>query len=201
MGPAVIVPETENNQSSPVVISEPTETSIVNEVPEARGRKQPEYRTEYADIACRLKAADFTDQDVAYTIGVSLNTIQGWKRRYESFKRACDEGKREQKKRIVARAMKQALGYNYVEKNVKHYYNADGSLIKTEESEFHKENPGNERLLVFLLTNIDRQLGDEDWKAVSKIEVDESRSVKITVDGKSAREQIARLAGELAQNE
>lgn len=197
MGPMVVIPETVNTPAT-AITSDQTEIVVENDIPSAHGRHIPDYRTEYADIACRLKAADFTDQDIAYALGVSLNTINNWKKTYESFKRACDDGKREQKKRIVARAMKQALGYTFVEKNIKRTYDAGGKEIKHEESEFHKENPGNERLLVFLLTNIDRQLGDDDWKAVSKLEVDESKNVKIVVDSKSAREQIERLAGELS---
>ena len=192
MGPAVAIDITQPT------VSEDTEVLVDNDIPEPHGRHQVEYRPEYADIACRLKAAGFSDQDVAYTIGVSASTIAAWKRKHEGFKSACEDGKREQKKRIVARAMKQALGYNYTEKNIKRTYDKEGNVIRREESEFQKENPGNERLLVFLLTNIDRQLGDEEWKSVNKVEVDESRSVKITVDGKSAKEQIKRLAGELS---
>jgi hypothetical protein len=200
MGPTVMIPETENIQSDPDVISETTVT-VDNDVPDPKGRKQPEYKLEYADIACRLRAADFTEQDVAYALGVSNGTIQSWKRKHESFKRALDDGRREQKKRIVARAMKAALGYNYTERNVKRSYDRNGSLIRTDESEFHKEQPGNERLLVFLLTNIDRQLGDKEWQSVNKVEVDESKHVKIVVSGKDAKEQIERLAGELGNDD
>lgn len=197
MGPNVVIPETANTQGAPVV-SEEFQVEIDNDVPEARGRKLAEYRTDYADIACRLTAAGFNEQDVAYTLGVSLNSIKYWKHKFASFKAACEDGRREQKKRIVARAMKTALGYTYTEKNIKRTFDKEGNVIRREESEFQKENPGNERLLVFLLCNIDRQLDDKEWTSVSKVEVDESRSVKIVVDGKSAREQIARLAGELA---
>lgn len=203
MGPTVVFPDTvrtpvSTDASEPNTQCDVTEVVIENDVPEAHGRRTPDYKTEYADIACRLKAADFTDQDVAYTLGVSLGTIASWKRKYESFKRACEEGRREQKKRIVARAMKQALGYRYKEKNIKRSFDKDGNVTRREESVFEKENPGNERLLVFLLTNLDRQLGDDEWKSVNKVEVDESQHVKIVVDGKSAKEQIARLAGELS---
>lgn len=202
MGPAVVIPETESTQINPAnpPVSEEIEVTIDNDVPETKFRHQPEYRTEYADIACRLKAADFTDQDVAYALGVSLSTIASWKYKYESFKRACEDGRREQKKRIVARAMKMALGYRYTEKNVKHSYDKDGNLTRTEESEFHKENTGNERLLVFMLINMDRQLKDNEWQASNKIEVTESKSVSINIDGKSAKEQIKRLSGDLLTN-
>lgn len=203
MGPTVVFPDTvktpvSTDASDAQTQSEISTVVIENDVPEAHGRHTPDYKTEYADIACRLKAADFTDQDVAYALGVSLGTIASWKRRYDSFKRACEEGRREQKKRIVARAMKQALGYRFKETNTKLSYDKDGNVTRREESTFEKENPGNERLLVFLLTNIDRQLGDDEWKSVSKVEVDESQHVKIVVDGKAAQEQIQRLAGELS---
>lgn len=206
MGPTVVFPDTEKAPINPepsVPENEEITTEVIvdNDIPEARGRKAPDYRTEYADIACRLKAADFTDQDVAYALGVSLSTVTSWKRKYPSFKRACEDGRREQKKRIVARAMKQALGYSYKERNVKVSYDKAGNVTRREESTFEKENPGNERLLVFLLTNIDRQLGDDEWKSVNKVEVDESKSVKIVVDGKSAVDQIKKLAGELSNEQ
>lgn len=176
-----------------------TEVVVENDVPSPKGRVT-EFRTEYCDIACRLKAAYFNDQDVAYTLGCSLTTLEKWKRNYSSFKAAIEDGRREQKKRLVARAMKQACGYTYIEKNVKHIMDSDGSVLKTEESEFHKENAGDSRLLVFLLCNLDRQLGDKEWQATNKIEVEESKSVTINIDGHAAREQIKKLSGDLLTN-
>lgn len=189
------VPDIVNVGATPTGLSEIT---IQNDVPEPKGRKC-EYKKEYADIACRLKAAYFTDEDVAYALGCSISTLNSWKKQSASFKSAIDDGRREAKKRLVARAMKQAMGYTFVEKNFKHTIDKDGKVIKSEESEFRKENPGNERLLVFLLCNIDRQLGDDEWKSVSKVEVDESRHVKIVIDSKSAKDQIDKLAGELGE--
>jgi hypothetical protein len=199
MGPKVAVPETESVTAPTPVISEETDRILHNDVPVPRGRKQPEYCTDFADIACRLKAADFTDQDVAYALGVSLQTVQGWKRKHPGFKRACEDGRREQKKRIIAKAMKQALGYEFTDRNVKTIYDAKGNVIKREESEFQKHNPGNERLLVFLLTNIDRQLGDKDWLSIKNIEVEETQNVKIVYGAKEARAQIEKLSGELLE--
>ncbi len=188
------VPETENADNTKPNF---TEIDIHNDVPEPKGRKQPEFRTEYCDIACRLKAAYFNDQDVAYALGVSLSTIQGWKRKYDNFKRAVEDGRREQKKRLVARAMKMAMGYSFTEKNEKLTYDKDDNVIKRETSQFDKECPGNERLLVFLLCNLDRQLDDNEWKAANKVELDDTASVTINIDGKAAKEQIKKLSGDL----
>lgn len=200
----VTVPDTENVQHTPgdliqgdIERSSEASIEIINDIPENHHRGRQDYRTEYADIACRLTAAYFTEQDVAYALGVSLSTIRSWKAKFSGFKAACEDGKRESKKRLVSRAMRQAIGYRYIEKNVKFVHDANGEVIKSETSEFHKEQPGSERMLVFLLMNLDRQLKDKEWENINKIEVDESKSVKITIDGKSAKEQIARLAGEL----
>ncbi len=192
-----IVPDTENIPHSPE--SSIQRVDIINDIPENHQRGRQEYRTEYADIACRLTAAYFTEQDVAYALGVSYNMLQSWKRRFPGFKSACEDGRKEAKKRVVAQLMKQALGYKTIEHNVKTIKDSNGTVLKTEVSEFHKDLPGNERLLVFLLMNLDRQLKDKEWENVNKVEVDESRSVKIVVDGKSAKEQIAKLAGELSE--
>ena len=97
--------------------------------------------------------------------------------------------------------MKQAVGYKYVEKNVKTVFDADGSVIKSETSEFHKEQPGSGNMLLFLLLNFDRQLKDAEWQSVNKVEVSDNSALKIVVDAKEARAQIQRLAGELGSGQ
>jgi hypothetical protein len=177
------------------------EVTVDNDVPDTRSRQQHEYQPEYTNIAARLICADFTEQDLAYAFDVSKKTIQKWKQHYPEFKAACEDGKREQKKRLVARAMKQAVGYDFTEKNVKRIYNAEGKLVKCEESEFNRHNPGNERMLVFLLCNLDRQLGDEAWQSVKQIEVNQKTIHTHQLDAGAAREQIKALAAGLVESE
>jgi hypothetical protein len=188
---------------SPTVplVEESSERVVENDVPDSHKRKTKDYLPEYADIASQLVAAHFTEQDLAYAFDVSKRQIKLWKKHNPLFRQACEDGKREQKKRLVARAFKQAMGYKFTDTNTKRYYNAEGKLIKVEESSFGKENPGNERLLVFLLCNLDRQLGDDDWKSIQRIEVDENKTVRVEIDGKAAKEQIKRLAGDILETE
>lgn len=197
------VPDTANVQHTPVsdLIQEQSTVEIINNIPENHCRGRQDYQNEYNDIACRLTAAGFSEQDVEYTLGVSLSTIQSWKRKFPAFKAACEEGRHESKKRLVAQAMKQAIGYKYVEKNVKTVFDSDGSVLKTETSEFHKEQPGSGNMLLFLLLNFDRQLKEHDWQSVNKVEVSDSGSLKIVVDAKAAKAQIAKLAGELGSEQ
>jgi hypothetical protein len=179
-----------NDNTTPEVV-------IDNQFPENHARGRHDYQKEYSDIACRLAAAGFNEQDIAYALGISNSKLQYWKNAHPELRVACEEGRREVKKRVVAQLIKQVLGYNYTEKNIKHTYDTDGSLLKSEDSEFHKEVPGNERLLVFLLMNLDRQLKDHEWENINKVDLSESQSIKVVIDGKSARDQIAKLAGEL----
>jgi len=197
----VTVPDTANVQHTPVPDLIQNTVEYINEVPENHLRGRNDYKSEYNDIACRLTAAYFTEQDVAYALGVSTSTVQSWKRKFPAFKAACEDGRRETKKRLVAQAMKQAVGYKYVEKNVKTVFDADGSVIKSETSEFHKEQPGSGNMLLFLLLNFDRQLKDAEWQSVNKVEVSDNSALKIVVDAKEARAQIQRLAGELGSGQ
>lgn len=190
------VPDTVNVQHSPDDSTQ-TEVVIVNDIPESHFRKHLDYRSEYADIASRLTAAHFTEDDVAYALGISKTKVRDWKNKFPGFKQACEDGRRESKKRLVAQGIKQAMGYNTIEKNVKQTLDANGKILKQEVSEFHKAMPGNERMLVFMLMNMDRQLKDQEWENINKVEVDESKNIKITIDGKAAREQIKKLSGEL----
>jgi hypothetical protein len=201
---AATIPDTENVPHQPEISIQgnTTEDSTVDvdlNIPEQRGRKSMAYNPEYANIACRLAAAGFTEQNIAYALGISLSLVRGWKARVPEFKAACETGRVEVKKLLIATGMRQALGYKYTERNIKRTMDSDGSVIKQEESEFQKEMPGNERMLVFMLMNLDRQLKDKEWENINKIEVDESKTIKINIDGKSAKEQIARLSGELLE--
>lgn len=162
---------------------------------------KPEFDTSFLDIATRLVAAGFTEKDLGYVFGVPLRKIQGWKRRSPLFKMACEGGKKLARSYLVARGLRAAAGYDYVEVNVKYKTKVDkktGELVryKSEESEFRKHQKPDGNLLQFLLVNISRHLkDDEPFTSQHKIEIEENKKIAITLTGKAAEQQIAKLAG------
>lgn len=159
------------------------------------------FKPEYIDVAERLVAAGFTEKDLAYTFNVSHGAVDSWKRNNPAFKAACEEGKRREKKRLVAKALLSAVGYDYETSKTKYHKDKAGEVLKSEVTEFKNHQPANHNLLMFLLCNIDHQLGDKEWFSKHKLEIDETKNIKVTIDGKIASEQIQHLAGKILENE
>ena len=153
------------------------------------------YKKYYADIACRLAACGFSLEDIAYALGTSTYRLGTWRKKYQDLEEALTSGKREVKKRVVKKMFEKVFGYNYTDKNVKTIKDKEGNVTRVEESEFIKTVDGDPRLLVFALCNLDRQLGDDEWKSIKKIEVEENHTVNVQIDGKAAREKLQQLAG------
>lgn len=152
------------------------------------------FKPEFAEVAARLVAAGFTEHDLGYTFGVSQKTIQDWKVKYPAFKEACKDGREMVRKRLVAAAIQQAIGYEFHDKNVKTRPNG-----AVESSEFIKHQTGNANLLMWILCNLARQDGDYEWQAAKNTEVAENKTLNVTIDGKVASDQISRLAGKLLE--
>jgi len=154
------------------------------------------YDESFIEVAERLVAAGFTEKDLGYVFNCSHHTVADWKKRYPEFKRACEDGKRVMKRKMVARAMLNAVGYDYQTKKTRTIMDADGNVQKIEETKFDNKQAGNDRLLMFLLCNMDRQLGDNEWHSKQTLEV-ENKNLNITIDGKLASDSIRKLAGKL----
>jgi hypothetical protein len=160
------------------------------------------FNYDYVEVAARLKAAGFTDADVAFAMStrdckITQDTISGWKDRFPQFKAACNEGRRVAQSYLVAQAIRAAAGYDYEECNEKleqQGLNEDGTpnFVVTAKSTFKKHQKPDAKLLVFLLSNMD----PEQWKVAHKVINDESKNINIHIDGKIASDQINKLAGQ-----
>jgi hypothetical protein len=175
----------------------PTWKKIGDEPRKCKVHPLAKFNYDYVNVAARLKAAGFTDADVAYAIGVSKDAVANWKDKYPQFKEACDEGRRIAQSHLVAQAIRAAAGYDYTEENEKleqQGHNEDGTphYVVTSKSVFTKHQRPDPKLLVFLLSNLD----PEQWKAAHKIQIDQNKNVHITIDGKVASDQINKLAGQ-----
>lgn len=157
------------------------------------------FKNEFIDIAARLVAAGFTEKDLSYVFKCAPLTIETWKKRYPEFAAACEDGKRVIKKKIIAAAIRDSVGYMYETSKHKITRNADGKIIKDEEIRFTNRTPSNPQLIMFLLCNIARQLNDNDWASKHTMEMADG-GIRIKIEGKLESERIANLAGKLLQD-
>jgi len=157
------------------------------------------YRPEYDGIASRLIGSEFTENDLAHTFDVPASAIKGWKRSFPSFRKACNDGKRGQLKRLAASGMKEACGYDWMATKVKTEYDAKGNIIKSEKQDIPMHQAGNATLATFMMCNLSNQLklnDDEAFKSKQKVEV-ENKNLNLNITAELVGEQIDRLAGKL----
>lgn len=145
----------------------------------------------HVEVAARLKAAGFSNEDIGYAFGLSRSTIQQWVKKYPQFERAIKEGKAVAKNHIVAKAFRVASGYEYEESNEK--YDKEGKLVSR--SVFNKHQPPNPKIIMWLLCNLE----PETWKSEHKILVEKENNITVKLDGKIASKQIETLAGKLLE--
>ena len=165
----------------------------------SQGYWTEQYRTEYDDIASRLIAVGFSEMDLSHTFGVPASAIKGWKRSFPSFKKACNDGKRGQLKRVVASGLREACGYDWMSTKTKTEYDANGNVIKIEKQDIPMHQAGNATLATFMMCNLSNQLklnDDEAFKSKQKVEV-ENKNLNFTITAELIGDQIDRLAGKL----
>lgn len=168
---------------------------------------EPDFDMNFLEIATRLSAAGIKESDIAFFMGVEQKDIDRWKKKIPQFKDSMHNGKNLAKAYLIAKGLRAAAGYDYVETNVKYKTKvlADGTCVRypDEVSEFHKHQAPNPQLLMFMLCNLSRQLDEPDdiWTSAHKIEVDRKDTLTIKLDGNVATEQINRLAGKIIEQE
>lgn len=167
-----------------------------------QGHWTEQYLPEYDGVASRLIAVGFNETDLSNTFNVPESAIKGWKRSFPSFKKACNEGKRGQLKRLASSILKEAEGYDYQTTKTKTVYSvkADGTtgmIDKIEEQVIDNHQAGNASLAVFAACNISNQLklpDEEAFKSRQKVEV-ENKNFNLNITAELIGDQIDRLAG------
>lgn len=187
-----------------------TEQKVLGEKKRGKLKKGAKFDVDFLELATRLVASGMKESEVAYFLGCTERDVKGLKRKDKMFKKACEDGKDLALSYLIAQGLRAAAGYEYEEKNVKikrkviKVKDEDGKVteevleLPVEESTFTKFQPPNPNLLMFLVSNLSRQLGkdeEERWMSQHKIEVDEQKNVHIKISGDVASEQIERLAG------
>lgn len=151
-------------------------------------RKNAKFSTEFAEVALRLKAAGFNDDDLAYALGVTRVTINRWQGQYPFFKQAVQEGRSVAVKHLVATAIRAACGYDYEE--IDEEKALDGTVKKTLVKKKHQK--PDSYLLTFMLIN----LAPEQFRN-TKYLIEEKKALNIDVSAQLEADQIERLSGKL----
>jgi len=130
------------------------------------------------ETAKNLVALGFTEEELGVVLGCSKRTIQTWKRRHPTFKKACKEGKNLANVILTAQMLRAAIGYNYeeTEKVYKPKYTGAGNNILVVDEETGqpietlverkvktKHQKGDARLMEFLACNRLPEYFNRDW--------------------------------------
>lgn len=163
------------------------------------GGKSRPYDPDLARVAELLVAAGATHKKIAQIFNIPINRLREWKRQHEDFKRALNRGKEETRSTLAFEGLKRAIGYTfeeYGEKPVK-IKNSDGQYIyENHKYTYSKHQPGDPKLLIFMLECLDRKLGGDTWKTTQKLEI-ESKTLTGNHLEKAQSKHITDLAGKL----
>lgn len=157
------------------------------------------YKPEFDEIASRLVGSGFNEQDLGHAFDVPASAIKGWKRSFPSFKKACNDGKRGQLRRLASNSLKEATGYDWMTEKTVTTYNPDGTIKETVVTKAPMHQAGNATLATFMMCNLSNQLkldDEEAFKSKQKVEV-ENKSLNVNISAELVGEQIDRLAGRL----
>lgn len=133
-------------------------------------------------IAKRLIGLDYTQEQAAQHMCISVETFILWKKKYPEFLKAVEQGKYEPIRKVTASAYKRANGYDVEEPIYEYIYPEENKGKKGKNGKpmgrkklperrivrvNTKHIPGDPTMIKFVLTNKDKQL----WQESSKIEV------------------------------
>jgi len=165
-------------------------------------KKEIKFSTEFASIAEKLSASGASEKDISYILGTSVRGFRKWKKEHPEFKRALRRGKELTQAYLIAQGIKAAAGYDYEETTTKIRLrkNENGEVVEFPEvTKYKKHQSTDGKLLMFLVSALDRQLGKNDWIQQHKLEIDEKKNVNVQISGEIISKQIDELAGRLGR--
>ena len=162
--------------------------------------KAKAYNTEFAELAERLAASGATEMDIAYILGTSTYNLRKWKREHYDFAKAINRGKQLTRAYLIAKGIKAAAGYDYVEKKSQYVTDENGNLTgEVKVTETPKHQPSDGKLLMCMIACLDRQLGGNDWVARQFVESKTEKNINVRViDGQKIADQFDKLSGKWA---
>ncbi len=171
-------------------------------------QKGAKYNYDFVQVASRMVAANMTERDIGYVLGVKPTTISKWKQRYAEFKLATDSKSSAKKiatAHLVANGLRSAMGYDYEEvdqvfemvENPKY----DEFDAKCKEPKFIqglkketrklKHRPPDKDILMFFLLNL-----SDEYHNTRSITIDQTKKqINVNITGKLESSDIRKLAG------
>lgn len=160
---------------------------------------------EYLEIAQNLKATGASDYDIAFLLGTNRTNLNKWKKEYPELKKVLSRGKELTRIHLIGKGLKMAGGYTIKKKTIEYIgiEDKDGNLVPEEKDgkkkfkvkEDEQEVAGNDRLLMFLLSSLERDLGKDTFINRQFIDKKVEETVTHTIDTKSIADQIDKLSG------
>jgi hypothetical protein len=162
------------------------------------GKYRP-YDPDLAKVAELLVAAGATQKKIAQVLSISICELRNWKKEHPEFKAALNRGKEETRSTLAFEGLKRAIGYTfeeYGEKPVK-VKNKEGQWVyENHRYTYSKHQPGDPKLLIFMLECLDRKLGGDTWKTMQKLEI-ESKTLTGNQLEQAQSKHINDLAGKI----
>lgn len=159
--------------------------------------KAKPYNTEFAEVAEHLSATGATEMDIAYILGTTVYGLKQWKRKHPEFAKSLNRGKQLTRAYLIAKGIKAAAGFNYIEEKRDYKVDKDGNQIGDVKISVSKKSQAPDgKLLMFMIAALDRQLGGDNWVSKQFIESKSEKNVNVRViDGKKIAEQFDKLSG------
>lgn len=166
-----------------------------------------EYNSEFAAIAEKLIAAGDTQKDVAFFLGTTVYNLKKWKRTYPEFKRAINNGRELTLTYLMSKGMTQACDRKIKDTTVEYIadVNENGHVVKVvgetraKIREVERTVPGDNRLLMFLISSLERSLGRDVYINRQFIESKKEETITHKVDAEAVQNQIEKLRGNLTK--
>ena len=166
-----------------------------------------EYNIEFAEIAKKLIASGDTQKDVAFFLGTTVSNLRKWKKTYPEFKRAINSGRELTLTYLMSKGMTQACDRKIKDTTVEYIadVNENGYVVKVvgetraKVREVERTVPGDNRLLMFLISSLERSLGRDVYINRQFIESKKEETITHKVDAEAIQNQIEKLRGNLTR--
>ena len=166
-----------------------------------------DYNIEFSEIAKKLIATGSTQNDVAFFLGTTLSNLKKWKKQYPEFKRAINKGHELTLTYLLSKGFTQSCDRKIKDTTVEYIANVNenGHIVKVvgetrakiKESERHI--PGDNRLLMFLISSLERSLGRDVYINRQFIESKKEETITHKIDAEAVQNQIDKLRGNLTK--
>jgi hypothetical protein len=139
---------------------------IKKDTPKNKGGRATKYHESYPDLVYKLCLLGLTDEELAISFSVHVDTIYEWKKKHPEFSEACASGKQKADAEVAAKLHRKATGY--IEKRTR--------IVKGQKIEVEFEIPADTQAATWWLKN--RQ--PTKWR--DKVEVESSGEIGLNLN-------------------